>query len=71
MGNDRFIKFPSLNVGRCHHSSCSFDARFVFVICGLVIQKTQREEVSEEDKMTIIREISTWAPSNSIERFDS
>ena len=22
---DRFAKFPSMNVGRCHHSSCSFD----------------------------------------------
>ena len=34
---DRFSKCPSLNVGRCLHSSCSFDGQYIFVLCGLII----------------------------------
>mmetsp|Transcript_1140 Transcript_1140/g.1501 ORF Transcript_1140/g.1501 Transcript_1140/m.1501 type:complete len:103 (-) Transcript_1140:230-538(-) len=41
-------------------------------MCGLIIIKTQREEKSEEDRgMTIIRELSHWEPTNSIERLDT
>ena len=69
---NRFANFPPMNVGRCHHSSCSFDQRYIFVFCGLVIVKTEQEEVSEQDRgMTIITEKLRWEPSASIERFDS
>jgi len=68
---DRFAKFPPLNVGRCSHSSCSFDARYVLVFCGLIIVRTEYEEVSEEDRMVIIKERVNWTPTNSIERLDT
>mmetsp|Transcript_41818 Transcript_41818/g.55135 ORF Transcript_41818/g.55135 Transcript_41818/m.55135 type:complete len:172 (+) Transcript_41818:659-1174(+) len=69
---DRFAKFPSLNTDRCHHSSCSFDARFIFVFCGSVLSLSQVEIRSQEDRgMTFIREEHHWQPSNSIGRFES
>ena len=57
---DRFSKFPSLNVGRCMHSSCSFDGQYIFVLCGLVINVTEYAEFSVEDGMTIIKDRVTW-----------
>lgn len=36
---DRWVKYPDLNVGRSFHSSCSFEGRFVFVLCGLVLER--------------------------------
>ncbi len=69
---DRWAKFPPLSVGRCHHSSCSVDGRYVFVICGLIIVRHEYQVVSEEDNgMVIIKEEFHWQATNTIERFDA
>ena len=69
---DRWAKYPPMTVGRCHHSSLAIEAKYVFVICGLVIVRTEKEIVSEEDNgMLIIKEEFNWQASNTIERMDS
>ena len=67
---DRWAKMPNLNIGRCYHASVSFGARYVFVLCGLVLEKRQVEIQSAEDRGIIIQEKESWVPSNTIERFD-
>lgn len=69
---DRWAKFPALSVGRAFHSSSGFEGRYVFVLCGLIVERSQIEVVSEEDHgMTIIKEELHWRMTNSIERLDS
>lgn len=50
LNKDRWVNYPNLNVGRSFHSSCSFEGRFIFVLCGLVIETRQLEITSEEDR---------------------
>ena len=72
LNKDRWVNYPNLNVGRSFHSSCSFEGRFIFVLCGLVIETRQLEITSEEDRgQTIIKEEIRWKVSNSIERLDA
>ena len=68
---DRWAKFPPLTVGRCFHASCGFEGRFVFVLCGLTIVRTEKESIDEDRGMTIIQEEFHWRMSNSIERLDA
>ena len=30
-----WTKFPPLNIGRCFHSSCGFNGKYIYVMCGL------------------------------------
>ena len=72
VAKDRWAKFPPLTVGRAFHASCGFEGRYVFVLCGLAVVRSQFEVTSEEDRgMTAIKEEFHWRISNTIERLDA
>ena len=69
---DRWAKYPPLNIGRAFHSSCGYEGRFVFVMCGLVYFREQFEVQDENNPgISFIKEEFYWRMSNTIEMFDS